>query len=55
MHPTLIVYTVSCWGDENWVHRGFRIVNRLGYLFGTEDLGDGYSALLWRDSDESTE
>jgi hypothetical protein len=54
-HPTLVIYTISSWGNENWVHRGLRIVNRMGYLFGTEDLGDDYAELLWIDHDESTE
>lgn len=54
-HPTLTVYTISCWGDENWIHRGLRTVNRLGYLFGTEDLGEDFAELLWRDDPASTE
>ena len=54
-HPTLTVYTISSWDNENWVHRGLRIVNRMGYLFGTEDLGEDYAELLWVDFDESNE
>jgi hypothetical protein len=54
-HPSLFVYTISSWGDENWVHRGLRIVNRMGYLFGIEDMGESYAELLWHDHDESTE
>jgi hypothetical protein len=50
-HPTLTVYTVTCWGRENWVHRGLRTVNRMGYLFGSEDLGEDYAMMLWLDED----
>ena len=52
-HPSLVIYTITNWGDENWVHRGLRTVNRMGYLFGTEDLGPDYAELLWIDQDES--
>lgn len=48
-HPTLTPYTISSWGDENWVHRGIRLVNRMGCLLGTEDLGHRYAELLWKD------
>ncbi|HUR60918.1 MAG TPA: hypothetical protein VM286_00955 [Candidatus Thermoplasmatota archaeon] len=48
-HPSLTVYTISSWGTENWVHRGVRIVNRMGHLLGTIDLGEGYSEMLWED------
>lgn len=54
-HPSLTVYTISSWDNENWVHRGLRIVNRMGYLFGTEDLGEDFAELLWIDHDESKE
>lgn len=54
-HPSLFVYTISSWGDETWVHRGLRSVNRMGCLFGIEDMGENYSELLWRNREESTE
>ena len=54
-HPTLTVYTITCWGNENWVHRGLRIVNRMGHLFGTEDLGEGFAELLWNDDHSESE
>ncbi len=48
-HPTLTVYTISSWGEENWVHRGIRTVDRFGILLGTVDLGEGYAEHLWND------
>lgn len=50
-HPTLTIYTISTWGDEYWAHRGLRTVNRLGFVFGSQDLGASFKSLLWRESD----
>jgi hypothetical protein len=46
-HPTLTLYSLCSWDDENWVYRGFRNVNRLGHLLGATDLGVDYKRLLW--------
>lgn len=43
----LQLYTLTAWGDEVWVHRGLRTINRLGFLVGRMDLGPDFKELLW--------
>lgn len=41
-----VVYSVSLWGTEVWVHRGIRTVACVGYLAGERDQGPGFAAQL---------
>jgi hypothetical protein len=36
-HPTLVLYTISSWNEETWIHKGLRQVNRMGFLLATTD------------------
>lgn len=48
-HPDAIPFTMTCEGNDDSLHKGFRLVNRFGYLIvlnGSDFADFGYHELI---------